>query len=189
MERAMAPGTMTADEFLEIPPSDETRGRQLVEGEVVVYEPTLPHNEPQLTIAVALRNWTAAGSGRGIAYLPADIRLNALNVYAPDVIWYSEPRKPDPRSPRPYPIPDIAAEVRSPSTWRFDIGAKKRNYEAHGLPELWLVDNAAQVVLVYRRSRPDAPAFDVELEPAAGDVLTSPQLEGFALDVAELFAD
>ena len=47
----------------------------------------------------------------------------------------------------------------------------------------------AETVLVYRRSAPDAPAFDVELELAAGESLTSPQLEGFALDVAELFAD
>jgi Uma2 family endonuclease len=44
-----------------------------------------------------------------------------------------------------------------------DVGVKKRVYEDGGLPELWLVDDAAETVLVYRRSRRDAPTFDVAL--------------------------
>ena len=44
-------------------------------------------------------------------------------------------------------MPDIAVEVRSPSTWRYDIGAKKSGYERRGLPELWLVDTRADEVL------------------------------------------
>lgn len=55
---------------------------------------------------------------------------------------------------RPQPIPDIAAEIRSPSTWRHDIGPKKAHYEQYGLPEPWLVDTAADEVIVYRRSTP-----------------------------------
>ncbi len=50
-------------------------------------------------------------------------------------------------------------------------------------------DDRAQTVLVYRRSAPDAPAFDVALELTEGDTLASPQLPGFALAVSELFAD
>ena len=50
-------------------------------------------------------------------------------------------------------MPDLAVEVRSPSTWRYDVGAKKDGYERHGLPELWLVDTEARSVLVYRRAR------------------------------------
>jgi len=26
---------------------------------------------------------------------------------------------------RPQPLPDLASEVRSPTAWRYDIGAKK----------------------------------------------------------------
>ena len=53
-------------------------------------------------------------------------------------------------------LPDLAIEIRSPSTWRYDIGAKKSVYEREGLPELWLVDGDANVVLVFRRSAPGA---------------------------------
>jgi hypothetical protein len=44
-------------------------------------------------------------------------------------------------------------------------------------------------VLVFRRSTPDAPRFDVSLQLAAGDALSSPLLEGFALPLDRLFAD
>lgn len=62
-----------------------------------------------------------------------------------------------------------------------------RSYEAGGLPELWLVDDAARTVLVYRRSAPRSPRFDVALELGEGTALTSPQLPGFELPIDRLF--
>jgi Uma2 family endonuclease len=88
---------------------------------------------------------------------------------------------------RPQPLPDIAIEVRSPSTWRYDIGAKKAGYECYGLPELWLVDTDAQVVLVFRRSRLRGSAFDVSHELATPQALTSSLLPGFSLALDDLF--
>jgi hypothetical protein len=41
---------------------------------------------------------------------------------------------------------------------------------------------------VFRRSNRDAPAFDISLQLAAGDQLTSPLLPGFALAIERLFA-
>jgi Uma2 family endonuclease len=82
-------------------------------------------------------------------------------------------------------VPDLVVEIRSPSTWRFDIGAKKNNYELHGARELWLVDT--DVVLVYRRSRPEAPRFDVSVDFSPGATLTSPLLPRFGLAVARIF--
>jgi Uma2 family endonuclease len=60
--------------------------------------------------------------------------------------------------------------------------------EQHGLPELSLVDTVADEILVFRRSMPAAPEFDVSLELARGDKLTSPQLPGFELPLDDLFA-
>lgn len=81
-------------------------------------------------------------------------------------------------------MPDLAAEVRSPSTWRFDVGVKKAGYERHGVQELWLVDTVARTVLVYRRSSTGCAAFDVALELAEDERLTCPLLPEFALAVA-----
>ncbi len=68
-----------------------------------------------------------------------------------------------------------------------DVGAKKSNDERHGVAELWLVDTAADVVLVFRRSQPQAPQVDVSLELAASDSLTTPLLPSFSLPVGEIF--
>lgn len=81
-------------------------------------------------------------------------------------------------------------EVRSPTTWRYDVGAKRDVYERVGAAELWLVDTEAASVLVYRRSSAEVGAgFGVALELAADEALTSPLLPGFSVTVAELFAD
>lgn len=176
---------MTADEFLADP--DESVRSQLVEGEVVVQEPTPLHQYVVRDIFRALDHWAVARPGRGDAMMPVDVKLDEHNVFGPDLLWYGKGRSPTRHAGRPSPLPDLAVEVRSPSTWRFDIGAKKSAYERGGLPELWLVDTAADVLFVFRRSSLQAATFDVSLELTADDELTSPQLPGFALPLRALF--
>jgi Uma2 family endonuclease len=179
---------MTAEEYMLLPEL-EGRHANLVEGEVVVAEATWEHQRLTVAIVVAISGWIAAGKRRGAVSNPIDVYVDEHNVYAPDVLWYSEDRIPKRKSIRPQAVPDLAVEVRSPSTWRYDIGAKRAGYERAGVGELWLVDTPADEILVFRRSTPAAPAFDVSLQLASGDVLESPLLDGFALPVDELFAD
>lgn len=178
---------MTADEFLAIPHGEGPRWQELVGGEVVVNEPNALHNYVIWNLMLALGAWTSSGAGRGRIFVPLDVRLNDLNVFAPDVSWYSSAKVPRAHDPPPYPCPDLAVEARSPSTWRYDIGAKKAVYESHGLPELWLVDTKAEEVLVFRRSLPSAPGFDVSLELRLGEAVQSPLLAGFRLGLDQLF--
>jgi len=174
---------LTVTEFFDLP---EERWATLVEGEVVVAPPRPIHQRIELNLMLALAQWTRAEPGRGEATLPLGVVLDDQNYYEPDLLWFRAGHEPA-RDSTLQPLPDIAVEIRSPSTWRFDIGPKKRRYEQHGLPELWLVDLDADVVLVFRRSSTAAPEFDVYLEFARGDALTSPQLLGFTLALDELF--
>ena len=104
-------------------------------------------------------------------------------MLAPDALWFAEPLDLSAiNAPR---APDIAVEVRSASTWRYDVGRKRELYESHGVRELWLADTASRTLLVYRRSAPKA-GFDVALELGAQDSLRSPLLPGFAAVVGEL---
>jgi Uma2 family endonuclease len=188
MDAVTATAHMSAAEFLAMGEDPNGRRWQLIEGELVMNEPSWTHSDTQVTIVVALRNWVREAPKRGRVGLPLDVRIDDRNVYAPDVVWYREGRGPKRGDPAPYPVPDIAVEIRSPSTWRFDIGVKKANYERHGVAELWLVDTAADVVIVFRRSAPNTLIFDVSLELTTADTLTSPLLPGFALAVGEIFA-
>jgi len=189
MDAVTATTPMTAAEFLALPERTTLRRLELIDGELVMNEPSWKHNGAQIAIASALRIWTRAGEGRGRAGLPLDVQFDARNVHAPDVVWYRAGRVPGLDDPAPYPMPDLVVEVRSPSTWCHDIGAKKRNYEDHGVAELWLVDTAADVVFVFRRSHRQAPHFDVSVDYGSDQTLTSPMLPGFSLPVGEIFAD
>jgi Uma2 family endonuclease len=176
---------MTADEYYAI--SVEGDRKQLVDGQIVVNQPKTIHALLQARLAGELYAWAKAGDGRGLVLMSTDVKMDEYNVYGPDLLWFREERKPADLDAYPAWVPDLCVEIRSASTWRYDVGAKKRVYEEGGLAELWLVDDAADTVLVYRRSKPGERTFDVALELGPGDLLASPLLPGFALPLDELF--
>lgn len=182
---------VTADEFFamadRLPPT-----AQLIEGEVVIVDsPSIRHQLVVGELYHRLRLWIAAAPGRGLCGIPVDVELDDRNVYAPDLWWYREGRKPDVAHIRLPSLPDLAVEALSPSTRRYDLGAKRTRYEQLGLCELWIVDpwsHDDRAVQVHRRSVDTAPGFDDIRALGLGDVLTSPQLPGFSLPVADLLA-
>jgi Uma2 family endonuclease len=176
---------MTAEEYFAV--TVEGDHKELVDGAIVVPEPRPIHSVLQGRLHVALAGWIDAGEGRGLVLLPTDVVLDEFNVYGPDLLWIAERNRPSDLRERLACLPELCVEIRSPSTWRYDVGAKKSAYEAAGLPELWLVDDVAATVLVFRRSKPEVARFDTALELGRAETLTSPQLPGFELGLDDLF--
>lgn len=176
---------MVAQEYYALPPVEQFT--ELIDGEVVVNQPKLPHQRIVGDLYYSLTTWARAVPGRGEAGVSVDVELDAHNVYAPDVWWTAEDHRPERDAARIEGPPDLAVEVRSPSTWRFDVGVKKATYERAGLAELWLVDTEASTVLVFRRSSSAVAGFDLSMELSVGQVLTSPLLAGFSLAVEKVF--
>jgi len=93
--------------------------------------------------------------------------------------------------------PDLIVEILSPSTSKKDLSEKFRLYEKHGVREYWVVDPGNRFVQIFHlitegknRGRYDAG----ELIPPAGryeknTIAASRVLEGFRLDVVEIFKD
>ena len=152
-------------------------------------EPNATHQIVLRAVFRALDHWAMAAPGRGEVSWTLDVLIDERNVFAPDLMWYAEGRAPARGDERPFPLRALAVEVRSPSTWRYDIGAKKAAYERSGLAELWLVDTRADELFAFRRSTAGSPSFDVALELGAQDTLSSPLLPGFALVIGTLFGD
>jgi len=177
---------MTAEKFLALP-DRELRWTELVGGELVVDVPILRHQLVCSGILFELNGLGARRTHRGLASIELAVRVGERDVYQPDLVWYGADRAPERDNRPPYPVADLCVEVRSPSTWRYDIGAKKSGFERRGLPEMWLVDTAADVVLIFRRSSPEAPGFDVAVELTTDDTLTSPLLPGFTLKLEAVF--
>lgn len=180
---------VSAEEFFALEDAGEFQDRlvELVDGALVVNQPRLRHGALVVNIAAELSRWSRSGEGRGLAALGTEVKMDKFNVFGPGVLWIAEGHRPTDLDARLVRVPDLCVEVRSPSTWHFDVGQKKRIYEAGGLPELWLVDTVAQSVLVFRRSGAGPGHFDVALELELGETLSSPQLPGFALALEVLF--
>lgn len=176
---------LTADEYLAAQWRPDT---QLIAGELVVNSPDWEHQLIASRIYLPLGGWTQERPGRGYAVWELDVKLGEHDVYRPDILWFRDGRVPVRGDRRPFTLPDLAVEVRSPSTWRLDVGVKRAVYEQRGLPELWLVDTAADVVHVFRRSAPTA-GYDIALELGAGDALTSPLLPGLRLALGGVFVE
>lgn len=174
---------ITAEEYLQ---GEEQHFIELIDGRVVMDDPTFWHQELTLRIAFALRSWTNAASGRGVVTLPVNVRLDEHNVFGPDLSWFREHRRPG-YPGRWVPAPDLVAEIRSPSTWKYDLGHKREYCERFGVAELWLVDIATESVVIFKRSTADAAEFDSTDELRTPADLISPLLPGFALSLAELF--
>lgn len=174
---------MTADEFFDLP---EQKHTELINGEIVVNTPSRRHQRIVTWLIYQLMVHLDAHPGAGEVSIEVDHPIDNDNVFAPDV-WWTTPEHTLPHDVlRATGPPDLAVEIRSPSTWRYDLGPKRARWETAGLPELWLVDTESDTVIVLRRSKPGA-GFDVALEVGAGDVLTTPLIPGFSLDAGALF--
>lgn len=177
---------MTADEFFALP--EELPHAQLINGELVVNSPAFVHQRIIVEVIGLFRLHAETHPGCGVLGIELDTPLDAHNVFKPDLWWVPDERRPADWENRFTNPPSLVIEVRSPLTWRYDVGTKLRMYEAHGVAEVWLVDTAADVVLVYRRRAPESIHFDVELEFGPGDTLFTPLVEGWEIDLARLFA-
>jgi Uma2 family endonuclease len=78
-------------------------------------------------------------------------------------------------------LPTVVVEVRSPDETMRTQRAKCRFYREAGVPVAWLVDPVSRTIEVFEG--------DVDgLVRPAGDVITTPLMPGFALDVDRLFS-
>jgi len=181
------PRKMTADEFFalgdELPPVT-----QLIDGALVMSTPSLRHQRVVAWLIYRFMSFAEARPGVGEMCIEVSTVIDEHNVYAPDVWWMPEERRLAGDERRLLTPPPLVAEVRSPSTWRYDVGTKLRHYEAAGVSEVWLIDTDAAVVLVFRRSSPEAASFDLSLELTTADDLSTPLIPGWSVGLAELFA-
>lgn len=163
---------------------DDGKRYELIEGELVLNPAPVPlHQVIAGNIHTDLTIYFRANRiGRSFVG-PLDIVLSDATVLEPDVLVILNERKQLIGPKNVQGAPDIAVEVLSPSSRRRDATVKRRLYEHHGVNEYWIVDPEEETVRIYRR---DGETF------AAGEVveiITSPLLPGFSLNVRDVFAE
>jgi Uma2 family endonuclease len=121
---------------------------------------------------------------------PFDVRLSKktkddtdiLTVVQPDISVVCDSSKIDTKGC--LGAPDIVVEILSPSNNEKELNNKYEIYEQSGVKEYWVVFPNEQTIIIYTLIN---GRFVGSRPLTAGQALTSSVLEGFSLDLTELF--
>jgi len=158
---------------------------QIIEGDLVMWPaPDTFHQSIAGRIYSLILQFLEKNPIGEVFIAPLDVFLSDVNVYQPDVIFISKQRRSIISEHGIEGAPDLAIEVLSPGTARFDKGSKRKIYARAGVKELWLIDPEARLVHVYQLGRnAETPAATYD-EKA---VFKSPLLLGLRIKATAIF--
>ena len=173
---------LTYEDYASLP--DDER-YELIDGELIpMPSPNWLHQLLQAKIFLPLANFVYGGSLGSVVAAPMDILFTPFDVVQPDLIFISNARARVITEANIRGAPDLLVEILSASTERRDRIIKRDLYARHGVREYWLVDPYAKTITVLLLG---ADGYDTYAVFGEGDILTSPTLPGFALNLSELF--
>ncbi|MEQ1949758.1 MAG: Uma2 family endonuclease [Bryobacteraceae bacterium] len=175
--------TLLSAEQFDNYPFEEDKRYELDEGELIeVTRPAYKHNRALGNLLFALEVFLR-NNRKGEALVSENLfALSATTRRSPDVSVILGDRSAELQNAKViHVIPDIAAEVLSPSETPHMIHRKLKQYFEAGVKEVWLVDPEIQEVEVWT-----SPALP-ERPLTAADTLRSTLLPGFELPLADLF--
>jgi Uma2 family endonuclease len=173
------PRPLTKFDYWQLP--DAGPRYQLINGDLYMAPaPNRFHQDISRTIQFEILKYLEREPG-GIVYnAPFDVVLTDINVFQPDLAFFSKERRKVLTEKGAEGAPDLVVEVLSPSTAPLDLDQKRVVYARTGVSELWIVDPDKLEVQVYDLRRdPDVPAATLR----ENDVLRSQFLPGFELPV------
>ena len=173
---------LTYADYLTTP---EDKRYELLDGELLMTPaPSEAHQRFQAELGYHLITFIKANGLGRIYYSPTDVVLSDIDVVQPDLLFVSNERMHIITPAGVQGAPDLVVEILSPATAERDKGYKRALYARHGVKEYWLVgtDAGAITVLLLRED-----GYEVIGTFGEGDTLSSPTLEGFSLEVDDVF--
>lgn len=156
---------------------------EVIDGELVVTGiPERRHALAVEELAAAVADFVRDRGIGQVYHYWAPVFLDEHNVYLPDFVVFPAGAGAE-TDWEELGVPLLAVEVLSPSTAKYDRGAKRPHYQATGVSEYWIVDLDARLV---ERWRPGDPRPEI-----LRDVLTWQPLEAaapFTLKLPEFFS-
>lgn len=133
--------------YADLSPEDKA---EFIMGEAVYHSPALSRYNRVLRRLVGLAERFTAQYEVGEVFFEKCMVELTRNSYEPDFLFYTsavaEQITPDTLI---FPVPQMIAEILSPSTAKNDTGIKKRDYERHGVNEYWIIDPEAEWIECY----------------------------------------
>lgn len=157
---------------------------ELWDGELILAPaPFYFHQHIVLHLSVHLHQWVKAHDLGIVLVSPIDMVLTQHNVTQPDVSFVSKARRHIIKDAIMGAV-DLAMEVISTGSRRRDCIDKKDLYEQHGIKEYWVIDPEAETVEVFFLANQQ---YQLVARSRRGDQARSKLLEGFSIDVNEMF--
>jgi Uma2 family endonuclease len=179
------PGSYTWEDFILLEGDDR---RELIDGELLEVEvPTDVHEYIVAMLTMFIMGW-ACQTKRGYAFVSGyKVKISERRGVMPDLQLYLHKNKSAKRSEQGLVEghPDLAIEILSPTSARYDRVIKLGYYASIGVPEYWVVDPAARTLerLVLHEGR-----YRIEEAASGDDVLRPASFEGLEIPLGELWA-
>jgi Uma2 family endonuclease len=178
---------LTYDDFMLFP--DDGKRHEIIDGEhYVTPSPNLRHQELVLRLTLEIGGYLKAHPEAGRLFIaPLDVVLSYHDVVEPDLLFVAGDQTEILTPANVQGAPALVVEIFSKSTRKKDAQIKRRLYDRTGVREYWLVDPELDLVQVFRRGDDGRLARVAELTAEDGHTLTTPLLDGCAIDLRALF--
>ena len=163
----------------------EDKRYELLDGELIMTAaPRRAHQRTDIKLATRLDTYVEAHDLGEVYSAPFDVVFSNTDVVQPDLLFVSKERLHIINDDNVRGAPDLVIEILSPSTAGRDRTIKRVLYAKHGVKEYWLVDTDARNITVMILGD---NGFELANIYGEGQTLTSPTLEGFTLNLSEIF--
>ena len=173
---------LTYEDYAKTPDDERC---ELLNGELIMApSPTLAHQHVSSNLVQGLGSFVRRNRLGYVYHAPCDVVLSETTVVQPDVLFISNEQAHILTRENVRGAPALVVEILSPSTAGRDWRDKLDLYAEHGVGEYWVVDPDGRRVWVMAL---EAGGFREAGTYGEGDTLASPTLEGFALDLGDVF--
>ena len=183
MPPASAEQHYTWEDFIALPDDDR---RELLDGRLV--EMDVPGELHEWVVAMLvhrLQQWAMANQV-GIVFASGyKVRVRRDRGFMPDVQLFRRGGRPLQHAGLESGAPDLAAEVISPSSGRYDRVHKLQGYAAIGVPEYWIVDPERQTL--ERLVLEESGTYRIADALGGDDTLAPASMPGFVMPLGELW--
>lgn len=177
---------LTVHDYMQFP-EESGKKTELIEGEFFMSPaPKRNHQDIFGQLFYAIFGYLQAKPLGKVYGAPFDVVLTDINVFQPDICYFSKSRYSSLIEKGADGAPDLVIEILSPGSIKHDLGIKKEIYTRTGVEEFWSVDPEKRTITVfYLQDSSTAPrATFVE-----GKTLTTPLLPGLKIKVRDVFAE
>jgi len=174
---------LTCDDYRRMPDGERC---ELLEGDLQeTGAPTQRHQRIYRRVEVALNEHVEKHGPGEVFHAPIDVVLSHTTVLQPDILFISRARSRIVGREAITAAPDLIVEILSPSSAERDRITKRRLYSRYGVREYWIVDSEARSIEICVHDGRELVTHGVWPEATESE---SSLLQGFKLDLAELFA-